>query len=48
MLAVVVILPIASINTVFMEANLSVALPSVLVLFVSGSTLDPNDPFIIS
>ena len=48
MLAVVVILPIASINTVFMEANLSVAFPKFLVLFVSGRTLDPNDPLIIS
>ena len=48
MLAVVVILPIASINTVFMEANLSVAFPKFLVLFVSGSTLDPNDPLMIS
>lgn len=48
MFAVVVTLPVAFTNTVFIDANLSVALPSVRVLFVSGRTFDPNDPFITS
>ena len=47
-LAVLVIFPVALTSTVFICANLRVAFPRYLVLFVSGRTFDPNDPFITS